>query len=62
MRAIQKQFLMGTAATDAGAFAAAQLLITINYNYVLKAMPALPSEADKRHQLNGKIVAMALEI
>lgn len=62
MRCVQKVFMKGTAASDTGAFAAAQLLITINYNYVLKAMPALPGSADLRHRLIGKIVAEALKM
>ncbi|MFM7025125.1 MAG: TetR/AcrR family transcriptional regulator [Limnohabitans sp.] len=62
MRCVQQAFLKGTSASDTGAFAAAQLLITINYNYVLKAMPALPVGADERHRLIGKVVAEALKI
>lgn len=62
MRCIQRDFMRGAAASDTGAFAAAQLLITINYNYVLKAMPALPVSADQRHRLIGKVVAEALKI
>lgn len=64
MRSAQKAFMQetSTSASDAGAFAAAQLLITINYNYVLKAMPALPVHADLRHRLIGKIVAEALKM
>lgn len=62
MRCVQKAFMPGSSASDAGAFAAAQLLITINYNYVLKAMPALPVNAELRHRLIGKTVAQALKM
>lgn len=60
MRCAQRHFKPGPAASDVGAFAAAQLLVTINYNYVLKAMPALPPDFELRHRLIGKIVAEAL--
>ena len=60
MRQAQKQFNLAGAASDAGAFAAAQLLVTINYNYVLKAMPALPANSQARHKLIGDVVALAL--
>lgn len=62
MRCVQRQFKPGTAPSDVGAFAAAQLLVTINYNYVLKAMPALPHDFELRHRLIGKIVAEALKM
>jgi AcrR family transcriptional regulator len=61
MRQVQKQFSLDTTGSDAGAFAAAQLLITINYNYVLKAMPALPINWQARHKLIGDVVALALK-
>jgi len=61
MRQAQKQFNLSDTASDAGAFSAAQLLVTINYNYVLKAMPALPLHPQKRHKLIGEVVALALK-
>lgn len=62
MRNTQKHFLKKTdSATDTGAFAAAQLLVTINYNHVLKAMPGLPADPEIRHKMIGQIVASALE-
>jgi AcrR family transcriptional regulator len=61
MRQVQKRFNLAHSASDAGAFAAAQLLITINYNYVLKAMPALPIDPQARHKLIGDVVALALK-
>jgi len=60
MRQVQRQFLDAESFTDQGAFAAAQLIITINYNYILKAMPGLPAN-DDRHRLIGEIVAMSLK-
>lgn len=62
MRCVQRKFLKGTHFSDAGAFAAAQLLLTINYNYVIRAMPALPMDAEIRHRLIGKVVLSALMI
>lgn len=62
MREIQKTYLSGTASSDVGAFAAAQLMVTINYNVVMKAMPAMPIERQVRQPLIGKIIADALAI
>lgn len=62
MRKVQQNFRPGPAASDIGAFAAAQLLVTINYNHVLRAMPALPQDFELRHRLIGKIVAEALKM
>lgn len=62
MRHAQKTLMKEDTVSDVGAFAAAQLLITINYNYVLKAMPALPVAAELRHRLIGKIVVQALKM
>jgi AcrR family transcriptional regulator len=60
MRAFQRHFLPGQPCTEAGAFAASQLLVTVNYNYVLKAMPALPRQADERHRMIAHWMAWAL--
>ena len=62
MRKIQNQWLQGTSASDSGAFAAAQLLLTIDYNYVLKAMPGLPADLQMRHRLIGNITYQALTL
>lgn len=62
MRCVQKKYLSGTAATDAGAFAAAQISLTINYNYALRAMPALPKDPNIRHRLIGQLIAKSLEL
>jgi len=62
MRATQERFLADQPFTDVGAFAATQLLVTINYNFVLKAMPALPRDDDVRHQLIADCLVRALKI
>lgn len=62
MRSIQKHYLADQPFTDAGAYAAAQLLVTINYNYVLQAMPALPADERQRHSLIANLLIRALWI
>lgn len=61
MREVQAHHLDRHLCTDTGAFSAAQLLVTINYNFVLQAMPALPRDHDLRHRMISKIVVAALE-
>lgn len=46
--------------SEVGAFAAAQLLVSVNYHYVFQAMPGLPRNAEIRHQLIAKITRDAL--
>lgn len=60
MREVQQHFFPENSQSDTGALAATQLLVTINYNYVLKAMPALPREADQRHSLIAECMVSAL--
>ena len=62
MREIQKKFMQGTTASDAGAFAASQLMFTITLNFVLKAMSGLPSEPELRHKLVSEIAVTALKV
>lgn len=62
MRCVQQTFLRDAGATEAGAYAAAQLLLTINYNYVIRAMPALPPDPAVRHRLIGSLMVTALRI
>jgi AcrR family transcriptional regulator len=62
MRKIQALFLPQTGASDTGAFAAAQLLFTLDYNFVLKSMPGFPRDPEVRHRLIGRLVAHTLEI
>lgn len=61
MRHVQKRFLADKPFTDKGAFAATQLLVTINYNYVLRAMPGLPMDDTLRHHLISQCMCSALE-
>lgn len=60
MRCVQQKYLKGTAASDTGSFAAAQVMLTINYNYTIKAMPGLPRDPAVRHQLIGQFIAESL--
>ena len=60
MRCIQSHFLKDMSFTAQGAFAAAQLLVTLNFNYVMNAMPGLPRSADLRHQLISQCMKSAL--
>lgn len=62
MRKIQQRWMQDTPASDVGAFAGAQLLLTIDFNYVLRAMPALPADPELRHRLIGSIVCEALQL
>ena len=58
---VQQKFFADHSCSKMGAYSAAQLLVTINYNYVLKAMPALPSEGNLRHKLITDILSSALK-
>lgn len=62
MRFVQKKYLQETSTSDIGAFAAAQILQTINYNYAIKAMPALPQNPKIRHHLIGVLIANSLKL
>lgn len=62
MRFVQKKYLQETSTSDVGAFAAAQILQTINYNYAIKAMPALPQNPKIRHHLIGVLIANSLKL
>jgi len=44
-----------------GTFSAVQFMVTLNYNYVLGAMPGLPPNQSDRHQLIGKTMLAAIE-
>jgi AcrR family transcriptional regulator len=61
MRLVQKHHLSGEPCTDNGAFSAAQVLVTTNYNYVLKAMPGLARDAEMRHEMIARMVVEALK-
>lgn len=60
MEKIQQMYCKGVACSSQGSWAAAQLLVTIDYNYVLSAMPALPADSEQRHELIADILQVAL--
>ena len=60
MEAVQARFLVGEDYSDKGAWAAAQLLVTIDYNYLLRAMPAFPDDHAERHKLIAELLAVAI--
>ena len=59
MRKTQQRFFGD--ATDTGAYAAAQILITNTFEYVFNAMPGLPRAYEQRHKLMAEIVFIALQ-
>ncbi|MBR9888165.1 MAG: TetR/AcrR family transcriptional regulator [Oceanospirillales bacterium] len=59
MKAIQQRYFEASG-TEMGANAAAQLLVTIDFNYSMRAMPALPDLPAQRHLLIAEIVALTL--
>jgi AcrR family transcriptional regulator len=61
MEKIQSQYLKHVACSSQGAWGASQLLVTIDYNYVLKAMPGLPTNSEQRHGLIADILQVALQ-
>lgn len=61
MSQVQAHFLQAGEYGAVGAQAAAQFLVTTNYNYVLKAMPALPSDDVARHSLIADILLVSLK-
>lgn len=61
MKDVQAQFLEKGSYTDSGAWYATQLLVTIDYNYLLRAMPAMPDDFDTRHNLVAEILEVALK-
>ena len=58
---IQRRFLEEGTFTNKGAWAAAQVLVTVNYNYVLEAMPAFPADYSERHHLIADLLETALK-
>lgn len=60
MRAVQHSHLGSVPRSEWSAYAAAQLLVTLNYNHVLRAMPAFPVEPEVRHRLIGVLLATTL--
>ncbi|MCT4684544.1 MAG: TetR/AcrR family transcriptional regulator [Roseicyclus sp.] len=60
MHMVQVRFLSDGEFTERGAWVAAQLLVTVNYNYVLEAMPAFPYDGDERHRLIANLLNTCL--
>lgn len=61
MEQIQSEYLKGVTCSSQGAWAAAQLLVTTDYNYALKAMPGLPADKKQRHELIADVIEVALK-
>lgn len=60
MMHIQRQCLQG-GYTDAGAYSAAQLLVSIDFHHAMRAMPALPADPVQRHRLIAEILALTIK-
>lgn len=60
MKEIQTRWMPAGTGSSTGVYAAAQLMLTINYNHVLKAMPGLPRDTETRHRMIANIVCTAL--
>jgi AcrR family transcriptional regulator len=60
MRIAQHKFLDESMRSEHRAFAATQLLVTLNFNYVMRGMPGLPSNSELRHALISKCMCVAL--
>lgn len=60
MMVIQDRYAIAVVDREESAFYATQLLVTLNFNCVMKAMPAMPVDKSKRHKLVGKLLAQAL--
>lgn len=61
MMHIQAKFLEDGTFTKKGAWSAAQTLVTLNYNYVLEAMPGFPVDYSERHRLIANLLEIALK-
>lgn len=61
MAQIQRKFLREGTYSSTGAWAAAQLLVTLNYNHVLDAMPAFPQDYSQRHHLLADLLEATLK-
>lgn len=60
MKRVQRVHMPRRGGSEVGAYAAAQLVFTINYNHVLKAMPGLPRDGATRHKLIATLMVEAL--
>ncbi len=61
MHRVRTRFLRGGPTQDSRDFASAQVIITLNYNYVLRAAPGLPSDQVMRHRLIARLVVEAMK-
>jgi AcrR family transcriptional regulator len=62
MKHLQSHHLPRGTGTEAGAYAATQLVFSINLNYVMKTMPGLPRDSEVRHQLIASLMVKALRL
>lgn len=60
MRVMQRRYLH-EGYSDTGAKAAAQLLVSLNFHYLLNIMPALPADQTERHRLIVDILILTLK-
>lgn len=60
MRGVRQHFHPQSPCLDSQVFAATQLLITLNYNWAMKAMPGMPRDSETRHRLIGELLALTL--
>lgn len=60
MKSVQSAYSISSS-SDVGAYAAAQLLVSIDFHYVMKAMPALPADPEVRHQLIAELLVVAIQ-
>lgn len=58
---VRTRFLHEDSPRDSRDFAATQVIITLNYNYVLQAAPGLPADPVQRHRLIARLVVEALK-
>jgi len=62
MRQVGTVHLVNSKATDVGIFAGTQMIMSLNFSFVMKAMPGLPKDEDARLKLIASIVVLSLTI
>ena len=60
MSVIQRLWFAETYSIE-GAKAAAQLLVSLNFHYTMRAMPAFPADAALRHQLFAELIVVGIK-
>ena len=60
MQALEAHFLTSRPPCRESWFAASQLIISTSLNFVLRAMPGMPRDRERRHVLMGKVAWLAL--